>query len=180
MDVYDAIKNRRSIRKYKPDPVPLDVITRVLDAARLAPTWANMQGIRYVVVTGKEQVARVADATGQKWVKKDAPPPAFIVAISDPKWSGNRPDSKGDLAYFMLDVGIAFEHLVLAATAEGLGTCWIGFFDEEALRDVLGIKGTNRVVALTPIGYPAESPAPRARKPLSEIAFLDTIGTKLP
>jgi nitroreductase len=177
MDFYDVIKNRRSVRKYKPDPVPMDVIKRVLDAARLAPTWANLQGIRYVVITEKDQVAKVADAVGQKWLKKNAP--MFIVAISDAKWSGNRPDPSGDLAYFMLDVGIAFEHLVLAATAEGLGTCWIGIFDEEELKDVLGIKGSNRVVTLTPIGYPAESPGPRARKSLSEIAFLNRFGEKL-
>ena len=172
MDFYEVIKNRRSIRKYKPDAVPKDMIKRVLDAARLAPTWANMQGIRYVVVMDKAQVAKVADAVGQKWCKGV---PAFVVAISDSQWSGNN----GDMAYYMLDVGIAFEHLILAAAAEGLGTCWIGFFDEETLKEVLGVKGNNRVVALTPVGYPAESPNARARKPLSEIAFLDTFGKKL-
>jgi nitroreductase len=177
MDFYDVIKGRRSIRKYKPDPVPMDVIKRMLDAARLAPTWGNRQGIRYVFVSDKDQVEKVADAIGQKWLKKNAP--MFIAAISDAQWSGNRPDPSGDLAYFMLDVGIAFEHLVLAATAEGLGTCWIGFFDEEAVKEVLAVKGTNRVVALTPLGYPAESPGARARKPLSEIAFSDRFGNKL-
>ncbi len=173
MDLYDTIKNRRSIRKYKQGKVPMDVIKRVLDAARLAPSWANMQGVRYVVVTDKEQVEKVIDATSQKGKFMSAS--MFIVAISDAKWSGNN----GDMAYYMLDVGIAFEHLVLAATAEGLGTCWIGFFDEERLKEVLAIKKSNRVVALTPLGYPDEAPAARPRKALSEIAFVDTFGKKL-
>jgi len=173
MDLYDAIKIRRSIRKYKQKKVPMDVIKRVLDAARLAPSWANMQGVRYIVVTDKEQVEKVIDATSQKG--KFASAPMFIVAISDAKWSGNN----GDMAYYMLDVGIALEHLVLAATAEGLGTCWIGFFDEERLKEVLAIKKSNRVVALTPLGYPDEAPAARSRKALSEIAFVDTFGKKL-
>ncbi len=172
MDFYDTVKGRHSIRKFKPDAVPMDVIKRVLDAARLAPSWANMQGVRYVVVASKGQVGKVADAIGQRWCKQA---PMFIAAISDAQWSGNN----GDMAYFMLDVGIAFEHLVLAAAAEGLGTCWIGFFDEETLKDVLGVKGSNRIVAVSPIGYPAESPGARARKPLSEIAFLDSFGKKL-
>ncbi len=172
MDFYDTIKGRRSIRKYKHDKVPMDVIKRVLDAARLAPTWANMQGIRYVLVAGKEQVDKVADGIGQRWCNGA---PMFVAAISDAQWSGNN----GDMAYFMLDVGIAFEHLVLAAVAESLGTCWVGFFDEERLKEVLGVKGSNRVVAVTPIGYPDESPAARARKPLSEIAFIDSYGKKL-
>jgi nitroreductase len=150
----------------------MDVIKRVLDAARLAPTWANMQGIRYVIVTQKDQVERVAEGIGQKWCKGA---PMFIAGISDAQWSGNN----GDMAYYMLDVGIAFEHLVLAAAAEGLGTCWIGFFDEERLKEILDVKGSNRVVALTPIGYPNESPAARTRRSLSDIAFLDTYGKRL-
>ncbi len=173
MDFYDVIKNRRSIRKYKPAKVPMDVIKRILDAARLAPTWANMQGVRYVVVMDKVQVEKVIEATGQKGKFKDAP--MFIAAISDAKWSGNN----DDMAYYMLDVGIAFEHLILAATAEGLGTCWIGFFDEERLKEVLAIKKSNRVIALTPLGYPDEAPGARPRKTLSEIAFVDTFGKKL-
>jgi nitroreductase len=173
MDFYDTIKGRHSIRKYKPDVVPMDVVKRILDAARLAPSWSNLQGVRYVVVASKGQVEKVAEAIGQRWLKKNAP--MFIAAISDAQWSGYN----GDMAYFMLDVGIAFEHLILAAAAEGLGTCWIGFFDEEALKEALDVKGSNRVVAVTPLGYPAESPGARARKPLSEIAFLDTYGKKL-
>ncbi len=172
MDFYDTIKGRYSIRKFKPDVVPMDVIKRVLDAARLAPTWANMQGVRYVVIPSKGQVEKVADAIGQRWCKHA---PMFIAAVSDAKWSG----SKNNMSYFMLDVGIAFEHLVLAATAEGLGTCWIGAFDEERLKEVLDVKGSNRVVALTPLGYPAEKPDTRTRKSLSEIAFLDAYGKKL-
>nr|MDO8112358.1 nitroreductase family protein [Candidatus Sigynarchaeota archaeon] len=170
MEFNDVIQKRHSVRKFKPDPVPMDVVKRVVNAARLAPSWANMQGVRYIIVASKEQVEKVANSIGPKWAKTA---PMFVAAISDEKWSGKR----GDLAYFMLDVGIAFEHLVLAATNEGLGTCWLGAFNEEKLKPVLDIQKKNRIVAMTPLGYPAEEPKASPRKELSEIAFLDRYGT---
>ena len=150
----------------------MDVVKRVLEAARLAPTWANMQGVRYVVVSSKGQVEKVADGSGQRWAKNV---PMFIVAISDEKWSGKR----GDLPYYMLDVGICFEHLVLAATNEGLGTCWMGVFNEDKLKATLNVQKSNRIIALTPIGYPDEEPDARSRKNLSEIVSIDKFGNKL-
>jgi len=172
MDFDEVIKNRHSVRKYKPDPVPMEVVMRVLEAARIAPTWANMQGVRYVVITDEEQVKNVADGLGKKWLKNV---PMFIAAISNEKWSGTR----DNLPYFMLDVGICFEHLILAATNEGLGTCWLGAFNEDKLKMMLKVQKANRIVALTPLGYPDDEPGKRDRKALSEIVFLNEFGKKL-
>jgi nitroreductase len=172
MDFNDVINKRYSVRKYKPDPVPMDVVLRVLEAARLAPTWANMQGVRYVIVNDAELVKKVADGIGQKWVKSA---PMFIVAISDEKWSGKR----GDLAYYLLDVGICFEHLVLAATNEGLGTCWIGVFKEDVLKILLNVQKSRKIIAITTLGYPDDEQKERSRKELSEIVFLNEFGKKM-
>ncbi|HME55763.1 MAG TPA: nitroreductase family protein [Candidatus Lokiarchaeia archaeon] len=172
MDFYEVIKNRYSVRSYKPDPVPIDAVMRILEAARMAPTWANKQGVRYVVITDEEQVKNVADGLGKKWLKTV---PMFIAAISNEKWSGMR----SNLPYFMLDVGICFEHVILAATNEGLGTCWIGAFDEDKLKKVLKVQKNDRIIALTPLGYPDCEPGERIRKELSEIVYLNEFGKKM-
>ena len=165
MEFIDVIKNRRSIRRYKPDPVSKDDIEYVLEAARLAPSWANSQCWKFIVVTDQDIKADLAK-TGNGWI---AGAPAIIVACADP----SKPGTKGDQEYYMLDVGIAMEHLILAACDIGLGTCWIGAFDEEKAKKVLGVPDDMRVVAFTPLGYPAETPKPRARRELKEIVSYD-------
>lgn len=157
----DVISKRRSIRKYKPDPVPEEDIRYILEAARLAPSWANSQCWKFVVVTDQQTKEELAKA-GNNWI---AHAPVIIVACADP----SKPGTKGDQQYYMLDVGIAMEHLILAAADRGLGTCWIGAFDEDTVKKVLGVPEDIRVVASTPLGYPDESPDPRPRKPLEEV-----------
>ena len=160
MDVFEAIKVRRSIRKYKPEPVPKEDIEYILEAARQAPSWANRQCWRYIVVSDEATRKKI---TMREWAAKA---PIVIVGCGDPTKAGNldgRP-------YYMLDMGISVEHLVLAAAEKGLGTCWIGGqFDEKVVRDALGIPESHRVVALTPLGYPDESPAAKDRKSLTEL-----------
>ena len=166
MEFYDVIKKRKSIRRFKPDLVPMDTIKKILDAARMAPTWANMQGVKLLIVNEKEVVEKVGVAIGQKWAKYS---PMFIVAISKATSSG----TNSGLKYFMLDVGIVFEHLILAATAEGLGTCWIGHFNEEEVKNILSIPDKYRVVALTPLGYPSMPAKETGKKPLSAMVHLN-------
>ncbi len=161
MELMDVIRSRRSIRKYKSDPVPPEDIQYVLDAARLAPSWANSQCWQFIVVTDENVKKALAEA-GNSWI---AHAPVIIVACADPERSG----IKGDQRYYMLDIGIAMEHLILAATERDLGTCWIGWFDEEPAKKALGVPENIRLVATTPLGYPDESPAPRGRKSLDEI-----------
>lgn len=161
MEFMEVVRRRRSIRRYKPDPVPREQIEAVLEAARLAPSWANSQCWKFVVVT--DEAARQALAkAGNEWV---AHAPVIIAACADP----TKPGTKGDQPYYLVDIGIALEHLMLAAADLGLGTCWIGWFDEAVARQALGAPEQIRVVAFTPLGVPAEEPAPKPRKPLDEI-----------
>ncbi len=165
MEFTAVVRQRRSIRKYRPDPVPQPKIDHVLEAARLAPSWANSQCWTFVVVTDPRAKRRLAEA-GNEWIEEA---PVIIVACADPSKSG----VKKDQTYYLLDIGIAMEHLVLAATDEGLGTCWIGWFDEQKARRALGVPREIRVVALTPLGYPDEEPEARQRRSLGEIVRRD-------
>jgi len=164
VEFLDLVRKRRSIRRYKSDPVPQEKLDHVLEAARLAPSWGNRQCWRFIVV--RDEGKRRAIAT-REWA---ADAPAIIVGCARPDLSGSRFNQQ----YYMLDMGIAMEHLMLAAAEQGLGTCWIGGqFDEEAVKQALGIPEGVRVVALTPLGYPAETPGPKRRKPLKEIVSFD-------
>lgn len=165
MEFMDVISKRRSIRKFKSDPVPKEDIEYIVEAARLAPSWANSQCWKFVVVTDPDIKAELAKA-GNGWI---ANAPVVITVCADP----SRPGTKEDQEYYMLDVGIAMEHLILAAADRGLGTCWIGAFDEKAVKSALGVPDNIRVVASTPLGYPDQDPAPRQRRPLDEVMCSD-------
>ena len=149
MDYYEVVKSRRSYRMYKPDMPEENKIERILEAARLAPTWANFQGMHYVVVKDPEKVKSVWKAVEQK--QKFAEAPVFIIGAIKERGSGTNMNGE---KYYPVDFGICFEHLILAATAEGLGTCWIGWFDEEKIKEALDIPKSYRVLGLTPLGYP--------------------------
>ncbi len=161
----EVVRRRRSVRKYRPEPVPQGKLDQMLEAARLAPSWANGQCWTFVVVTDVKVKHAVAQA-GNEWMEQA---PAIIVGCADPSRSGK----KGDQQYYLLDMGIAMEHLVLASAELGLGTCWIGWFDEEKARKALGAPKKVRVVAMTPVGYPDEEPEARPRKSLGEIVRQD-------
>jgi len=155
----EVVKKRRSIRKYKKERVPEKDLEYVLEAARLAPSWGNRQCWKYIVVTDEALKKKI---TMKDWT---AEAPVVIVACADPAKSGDK-DGK---PYYMLDVGISMEHLMLAAADNGLGTCWLGGqFDEKVVKEALGIPESIRVVALTPLGYPDEVPLPKDRKSLDE------------
>jgi nitroreductase len=160
MELMEVIQNRRSIRKYKTKPVRQEDIEYVLEAARLAPSWGNRQCWRYIVVTDEELRRKI---TMRDWA---AEAPVVIVGCADPTKAGD----KAGKPYYMLDMGISMEHLVLAAHDKGLGTCWLGGqFDEEIVREALGVPASHRVVALTPLGYSDEDPQAKKRKPIQEL-----------
>jgi nitroreductase len=171
VDVFQVIRDRRSIRRYKDTPVERDIIEQVLDAARLAPSWKNLQCWRFLVLTtpaGKEALlsAFADDNPGKKALLQA---PVAIVVCADPAES----DRSHGIEYYVADASIAFEHLCLAAHALGLGTCWMGLFDEAEMKAGLKIPDNMRVVGVTPLGYPDQQPKPRPRRELSEIAFYD-------
>ncbi|MEA3457187.1 MAG: nitroreductase family protein [Candidatus Thermoplasmatota archaeon] len=150
MEFIDVIKSRRSIRGYSDRSVEDDKIEYVLECARLAPSWMNKQCWRFVVVREKERIEELAKASIiNRWLRKV---PVILVACADSLSSGK----KKDMEYFGVDVAIAMEHIILAATDIGLGSCWIGGFDEEKVKRALEIPPRIRVVALTPLGYPAQ------------------------
>lgn len=150
MEFESVIKSRESIRDYADKKVEDEKINFVLECARLAPSWTNKQCWQFIVVKDKKIIKDLSKTSIiNRWLKNV---PVIIVACGDPKQSGFR----NDIYYFIVDVSIALEHLVLAATDKGLGTCWIGGFNEKKVKEILEIPESIRVVALTPFGYPAE------------------------
>jgi nitroreductase len=167
MEFYDVIKTRRSIRRYKKDPVPEEALDRILNAARLAPSGHNRQKWKYYIIRDQEKLRKLAEACGgQSWIA-GAP-----IAIVSTGWrvGFNRGGYMGEMS-FIMDGAISFTHLILAARAEKLGTCWIGDFDNEKVKKVIGIEGDEEVVAVTPLGYPdgPEFTEKTKRKSLDEI-----------
>ena len=167
MDFYEVVRKRRSFRIYKPDMPEKEKIERILEAARLAPTWANKQGVHYIVVQDPEKVKAIWKAIGQKPPEKFESAPMYIVGVISEKGSGiNAIGEK----YYGVDFGICFEHLILAATAEGLATCWIGYFNEEKMKEILEIPKKYRVMGLATLGYSTKSKGEVTdRKALSDI-----------
>lgn len=151
MDFYEAVAARRSCRAYKSEKIGKDVLDRILSAFRQAPSWKNMQCWHLIQVSDpelKKQLGVVMQDNPSPTAYTKAP--YVFVLCADPAESGNV-DGK---PYYMTDCGIALEHFCLAAAAEGLGTCWVGLFEEEPVRKQLHIPAHLRVVALTPLGVP--------------------------
>ncbi|BCS52774.1 nitroreductase family protein [Geobacter sp. SVR] len=174
MDIFQVIGNRRSIRKYKDIPVERQKIEQILDAARLAPSWKNQQCWRFLVLSdeGKRRAMLDAFPDDNPGKKALAQAPVVIVVCADQEESG----IENGIEYYVADTAIAFQHLCLAAHALGLGSCWMGWYEEGAIRTALGIPDRFRVVGVTPLGYPDQEPKARPRKELSEIAFFEDWG----
>jgi nitroreductase len=163
MEFAELIQARYSVRAYRPDPVEEEKLEGVLQAARLAPTAANRQAIQFVVVRTKgreEELRRIYD---RDWF---AVAPIVICACGIPAENWVRNDGKN---YNDVDVAIAMDHLILAAADAGLGTCWIGAFDPEATKELLGLPEGVEPIAFTPLGYPAVEAGRKKRKDLSEL-----------
>jgi len=168
MDVFEAIRTRRSIRMYENKPVEKEKLLEVLEAARLAPSAANRQPWSFIVVTDQKVKENLRSAYSRDWFISA---PAIIVACAFPEKAWVRLDGE---EYWKVDITIAMQSLVLGAWNEGLGTCWIGAFNEEEAKKALGIPANVRVVAMTPLGYPAEQKGPVTnRKPLEEIVHYE-------
>lgn len=166
------IRTRRSIRSFKEDDISEEVLNKVLEAARVAPSGSNRQPWKFIVV--KDHVLKkkmVSACNNQKFVA-EAP---LIVVVCGQKLPINRGGYMGEMS-MLLDVAIAFTHLILAARAEGLGTCWIGAFNNDELKKLLKVADGYEVVAATPLGYPSDSDAfveSKNRMNLNEIASVN-------
>ena len=163
MDFFELVQKRYSVRAYKPDPVEDDKLHQVLEAARLAPTASNRQPFQIIVIHTAGREAELRRIYGKSWF---AQAPLLIAICAIPAQSWIRRDGKN---YADVDVTIAMDHLILAATNLGLGTCWVAAFDPAAAREVLHLPAGVEPIAFTPLGYPADQPGPKERKPLSEL-----------
>ena len=163
MNFNELINKRYSVRAYQSDKVEDEKLQQVLNAARLAPTAANRQPIQFIVIHTAGREAELNRIYQREWFSK-APIVICACAVFSQAWS--RMDNKN---YSEVDVTIAMDHLVLAATDLGLGTCWIAAFDPAAAREVLGLPNGVEPIAFTPLGYPADQPKPKKRKALSEL-----------
>lgn len=164
MDIYEIIKARKSVRSFQKKDVPEEVIARLLEAARLAPSASNRQEWRFVVVRDAAARKALADASCKQRFVAEAPILLVCCAETD-----DHVMACGQLCY-PIDVAIAIDHITLCAVAEGLGTCWIGAFYEDPVKKILRIPPHIRVVELLPIGYPKDpSPVTKRRLPLKDI-----------
>ncbi len=161
MKVFEAIESRRSIRRYKNDPIPEAALEQVLEAGRIAPSAANRQEHKFIVVKDEGlRKALVPACNDQDFVGQA---PVVIVGCS----------TNPTRVYAIVDVAIALDHMTLAAFASGLGTCWIGAFSEDKVKAVLGIPDEVKVVNVLPLGYPSSPGTPRPRKPKEELFVND-------
>lgn len=169
MDIYDAIRMRTSVRSYRPDTVEDEKLSRILDAARRAPSGKNGQPWVFIVVRDADIRKKLVPACKNQEFVGQAP--VVVVACGREELAYKK--MGGYWNSLPVDIGIAMEHLMLAAEAEGLGTCWIGAFIEDEVREILSIPDEVKIVALTPVGYPADERKFRPRKELNEIVMND-------
>ena len=156
MSVFDTIKDRRSIRVYKDERIPKDKLEKLLEAARLAPSAANRQNWKFIVVENEQIKNQLVTACNNQAFVGTASHVIAGIGDSSQKWH-------------QVDLALALEHVVLEAVELELGTCWIGAFNEDEVKKILKIPQDKKVVALLTVGVPAESPAARPRKAMEEI-----------
>jgi nitroreductase len=183
MDLMEAIKGRRSIRKYKPDPIPEDALQKIMEAVRWSPSWANTQCWEVIIVKDpniKSSLANTLTKTNPSLSSMTEAPIVLVLCgrkgVSGFK-KGEAATVKGD--WLMFDTGIAMQNLCLTAYSLGLGTVVVGLFDHKKVEEILGVPQESEVVAMTPLGYPvAEGSAPKRKEPSEFIFYEKYHGTK--
>jgi len=168
MEVKRAIRERRSVRSYEKKEVPEEKIERVLEAARLAPSASNRQLWKFIVVRDEARRQKISKAASNQNFIAEAP-----VVIAAVGLNPNHIMHCGVPSY-AVDLAIAVDHMTLAAAEENLGTCWIGDFSQEEVKKILNIPEKYKVVALLPLGFPADKPKVKLRRPLKEIVCYET------
>ncbi len=167
MEFSEVVARRRSVRHFNTKLAVTDEdVNALLEAAVTAPTAGNIQPWRFVVLRSQEARDRLAAAMGQKWATAA---PVVIVVCVDPRPCSARYGARGEELYAIQDSSAAVETLLLAAVDRGLASCWIGAFDDDAVREAIGVTRPIRPVAVLPIGYSAEAAGRPARRPLAEV-----------
>jgi nitroreductase len=190
MDVFDAIKNRRSIRHYKTDSIDDKTLQSILEAAHWAPSWGNNQCWRFIVIRDVQIKSKIADTLtkiklDEEWVENAASmsikqAPVLIVICAEKDKAGYGPDGKTSTDkgkyWFMFDVALSMENLTLAAHALGLGTVIVGGFDSVKVEEILGVPDGFTVVTMTPLGIPSRKGQVSPRKQLNEVLYKEKFG----
>jgi nitroreductase len=175
LTVFDVIQQRGSIRKYKDTPLPDSDLQTILKAAQLAQSAANRQPWEFIVVTDKAQLEKLVDAAhrpGRSPQSSVSTAPTVIICLADPESS--RP--VGPFDGFLVDLAIAIENMALTAWDLGIGSCWIGAFQEDKVKALMNVPDNLRVVSLLTLGYADEQPRPKNRKRLNDIIHYQQYG----
>jgi len=168
MDVSEAITGRRSIRAFKRENVSEEIVEKLVDAARWAPSAGNIQPWEFIIIRETRIKRKLANAALNQTFIEEAP--VVIVICACEILSSQRYGDRGKELYCLQDTAAAVQNLLLLAYSFGLGTCWVGAFKEEEVRETLRVPDGTRPVAIVPVGFPAETPQPRRRKPVKEIS----------
>lgn len=172
MDVLETIKGRRSIRVFKSQDIPAEIVEKLIDSARWAPSAGNIQPWEFIIVRKPETKRKLAGAAlGQSFIEEA---PVVIVVCANEERSSQGYGMRGKTLYCIQDTAAAIQNIHLTAYHLGLGTCWVGAFREEEARETLKIPNGIRPVAIIPVGYPAESPSPRSRRPIGQMVHYET------
>jgi nitroreductase len=167
------LKGRRSIRRYRPDPVPDEMIEQLLEAGRWAPSASNRQPWTFIVIQDEDILQQVAQHAAYYFIRwahvSDAP--LLIALCGDARHPIYR-------QFLHEDVGLAGSQIMLQAKALGLGTCWLGGLDRKAIAGILRVPNHVEIIGLLSVGFPDEEPEPRSRKPLSEIVYYNVYGNR--
>jgi nitroreductase len=177
METLDSIFNRRSVRRYLDRPVEFEKITTIIDAARHAPSAGNLQDWRFVIVTEKSLIKQIADySVEQYWIQSA---PVVIIVCAAPEKHEMYYGLRGKRLYNIQDCAASIQNILLAATDLGLGSCWIGAFEEDKLRSLMEIPPDIRPQAILTIGYADESPGERSLVPIENVTYFNRYGVKI-
>jgi nitroreductase len=166
MELSEAIKKRRSIRAFKKQDVPEEIVEKLIDAARWAPSAGNIQSWEFVIVRKQDVKEELVKAAGQAFVEEA---PVVIVVCANEKRSSMGYGVRGKTLYCIQDTAAATQNILLTAHSLGLGACWVGAFNEDKAKEAVNAPEGIRPVAIIPVGYADESPMQRSRRPISQI-----------
>jgi nitroreductase len=176
LDVFTAIKTRRSIRAFTDKQVTDEEVTKLIEAARWAPSAGNIQPWEFIIVKDPEVKHGLCEAAMNQTFIEEAP--VVIVVCADPVRSSRRYSSRGINLYCLQDTAAATQNILLTAHAMGLAACWVGAFNEEAARRTLNVPDELRPIAIIPVGHPAEKPRARSRRSWDEITHREIFSPK--
>jgi nitroreductase len=171
MNTIECIKSRASVRNFRPDKIPDAVINEILEAAINAPSAGNVQDWEFIVVGRQDAKGRLAEAAwGQDFISQA---PVVIVVCSNLRNIANAYGERGTGLYSIQDAAAATQNILLAAREKGIGSCWVGSFNEQKVRDIVVLPGHVRPLALVPLGYPIAEPRKTGRRNLQEVVHRD-------